>query len=216
MINSLSYNLRGYTVVELMVTIVIVSGLAATLGALFVKLLTLQEMDREEAYIKERLVDICGNYADYLSVGSSISSNEYNTYIATYRRETGGVSFETGRVSRVAQLMSLNTISKETGLKTIDLNACENIGTQLVSKFARTLRGDDLPLININDLKELTISDDKINIYCSLTPVNANEIEDSALCNLAVVAQYEAIYDKGERTNKTVRAERVVRLWNRE
>ena len=111
----------GYTVVELMVTIVIVSVLAATVGMFFVKLLTIQEREREEAYIRERLSDICGVYADFISIGSSFSTATNLSDQATvvkYRQETGGVSLETGLVSRVAYLTSLmNTTNK-----TIDLN----------------------------------------------------------------------------------------------
>ena len=65
---------RGYTVVELMVTIVIVAVLAATLGMFFVKLLRIQEREREEAYIRERLADICAAYADFVSDRQTVQS----------------------------------------------------------------------------------------------------------------------------------------------
>ena len=98
------YAKNGYTIIELMVTIVIVSVLAATLGVAFVKLLNIQEREREEAYVREKLADICGEYADKLSIGSSIISTSTNATIVKYRQETGGVSLETGLVTRVAYL----------------------------------------------------------------------------------------------------------------
>ena len=100
---------QGFTVVELMVTIVIVAFLSATVGTFVCKLLTIQERDREEAYIREKLTDICGAYADFLSIGSSISSTtgvSNQETVVKYRSETGGVSLETGIVTRVAYLVA--------------------------------------------------------------------------------------------------------------
>ena len=98
----------GYTLVELMATITIVAVLAATVGMFFARLLSLQEREREEAYIRERLAEVCGVLADDLSVAASFGTRirpVEQDIIVAYREETGGVSLETGRVSRVAQLV---------------------------------------------------------------------------------------------------------------
>ena len=187
---------RGYTVVELMVTIVIVSVLAATVGALFVKLLTIQEQEREEAYIREKLSDICGAYADFLSVGSSISTSNRTTLV-TYRHETGGVSLETGIVSRVAQLTSSTNATS----KAIDLNVDVFESGGLVRKFSRSMSGD-APLIPLmGDMVECTIVTSRTY---------------AALGYLQVTAKYKVENDEGTVVEKPVTVGRMIRLWNRE
>lgn len=206
----------GYTIVELMVTIVIVSVLAATLGTFVVKLLTIQEQDREEAYIREKLADVCATYADFLSLGTNISTG-VSDFIAIYPHETGGVSLETGRVSRVAELSTSNTRNRAE-LVTIDLNVgtFEQGKETLVNKYSRTLRGDDTPLMNPKSLKELKIgenNDGNINLFYKLEPLLPG---NGALWNFRVMAQYKVTYEKGRQENKTLMAERIVRLWNRQ
>ena len=210
---------RGYTVVELMVTIVIVSVLAATVGMFFVKLLTIQEREREEAYIREKLSDICGAYADFISIGSSFSTATNLSDQATvvkYRQETGGVSLETGLVSRVACLISLMNITN----KTIDLNiqysTDEKEPERRYSTLSRIMRGD-APLIPLTgDMASL-----KITPLINSTPKEDADFPglqttDAALGNLEVTARYKVKNDEGILEEKTVKVERLVRLWNRE
>ena len=63
----------GVTLVELLTTVLIVSFLSLTVGVLAVNLLNIQKQDREEAFIREKLVEICGEIADIVSVGSTFS-----------------------------------------------------------------------------------------------------------------------------------------------
>lgn len=201
----------GYTIVELMVTLVIVTVLAATVGMFFARLLSLQEREREEAYIREKLADVCGAVADDLSIGSSFSMRTnlvQRNIIVSYRQETGGVSLETGRVSRVAYL----TLAQNVTNRTMVLNAYTREPEGLKQVLASRLNGD-APLIPlVGDL-----------VGCTLTPLNAAFAEedgvqtsDAALAYLQISARYAVRNDDGEIEEKTATVGRVVRLWNRE
>lgn len=190
-------NRRGYTIVELMITVLLVTVLAATVGTFIVKLLTLQETDREDAYIREKLVDICGAFADVLSVGSSVNPTGQGM-IVKYQQETGGVSLETGVVSHVTVLTQLLNVVN----KTLDLNV---YGLELgsnVLKLARKLDGTAslIPLKEIPDI-----------VNCDVQSLNG---ENAALVRLQVSAQYENKNVRGEFEMMTTRVERIVRLWN--
>lgn len=208
------YANSGYTIVELMVTIVIVSVLAATVGMFFSQLLTIQERDREEAYIREKLADVCGAYADAMSVGSSfgilVGTNLLEDVKVNYRQETGGVSLETGVVTRVAQLVSSIDVTN----KTVDVNIKGFNQSDLVTKLQRKASGDALLIPLPGEM-----------ISCTITPLNhgatAQDGEgywtnNAALGYLEVKARYTIKNDAGEYETKTATAGRVVRLWNRE
>ena len=198
---------RGYTIVELMVTILIVSVLAVTVGMFFVKLLSIKEREREEAYIREKLADICGAYADVLSVGSSICMSN-QTILVNYRHETGGVSLETGLVTHVAQLVSLMNTTNNT----LDLNIYAFMQGELGLKVSRKANGD-APLIPLpGDMMSCTIVPLNGNIW----EVDGVQISDAALGYLEVKARYAIKNSYGEIVTNIVRAGRVVRLWNRE
>lgn len=195
-----------------MVTIVIVTVLSATVGTFVIKLLTLQEQEREEAYIREKLADICGAYADAISIGSAFStrftSSSSPETIVEYRMETGGVSLETGKVSRVVRLSSSLNLTN----KVIDVDVYSAKRGGMNRTLTRSMRGDAhlLPLLG-----EM--------VSCTITPLNANVIEDegsqtsdSALGCLQVKARYEVENEDGELEERFATAERVVRLWNRE
>lgn len=209
---------RGFTINELMVTVLIVSILATTLGVFFVKLLTIQEQEREEGYIRERLADICGEYADFMSVGSSVGINDRG-FAVKYRRETGGVSLETGRVTRAAYLQGFNTTvySAAEERRSLDLRV---LGGDLQRKFARNIMGE----------AALIPFDGSIKIESSITPIGAKApaqmdeadtnlvdfaMSDAALGYLRVTAEYQ-IKDHGTNAARTVSAGRIVRLWNHE
>ncbi|MBR5548725.1 MAG: type II secretion system protein [Kiritimatiellae bacterium] len=206
----------GYTIVEVMATIVIVAVLAATVGTFFVKLLRIQERDREEAYIREKLADVCGAYADAMSVASSFGTRENPLTGETevrvdYRLETGGVSLETGQVTRVTHLTSEINVTN----RTVDLKVFGFEQRELVEKLSRIARGDALLLPLAGDM-----------VRCTIMPLNAvgdTRVDDTgfatadaALGYLQVVARYSVKNDDGELVEKTVEVGRVVRLWNRE
>ena len=215
--------------VELMVTIVIVAVMAATVGTFFVKLLTIQEREREEGYIREKLCDICAQYADFLSLGDSVSvgtNRESQALVVGYRQEAGGVSFETGLVTRVAYFVS--TISATNRM--MDLNVCSRepesslneypfMGNMVSCKLSRKI-GGDAPLI--------PLTGDMVS--CTITPLGNNvtpgsrlleedqrfETTDATLGYLEVTARYKVKNDEGEYEERTASAGRIVRLWNRE
>ncbi len=221
---------RGYTVVELMVTIAIVSVLAATVGMFFVKLLNIQEHEREEAYVRERLADVCGAYADALSIGSAFitgatSSNRMT--IVKYRQETGGVSLETGTVTRVAYLKSAMNPTNNT--VDLDIFGIE-LGT-LDLKMSRKARGDASLIPLPADMLSCTISPlcktkppsvlngDDVTCFSEMLPHVSTQdtlLQNAALGWLEVKAHYKVKNDEGEFVQKIVKTGRVVRLWNRE
>lgn len=205
--------MRGYTVVELMVTIVIVSVLAATVGMFFVKLLTIQEREREEAYIRERLSDICGAYADFVSVGASfhVNTNSANTLTAVkYRQETGGVSLETGLVTKAT---CLTTMMNPTN-RTLDLDIYSESIEGLNRRFSRRMNGDASLIPLLGDMVSCTIT--PLNHTKTEVGTNGYETTDAALGWLQVAAKYRVENGNGEMETKTATAGRVVRLWNRE
>ena len=201
----------GYTVVELMVTLVIVAVLATTVGVCFVRLLSVQENEREEAYIREKLADVCGVIADDLSIGTSISLSTnlvQRDVIVAYRQETGGVSLETGRVTRVAYLtLTLNATNR-----TMALSAYRREPEGWTRTLSSSLNGDAALIPLAGDL-----------VACTVTPLNATDMtekdgvqtSDAALAYLQVSARYAVRNDDGDLEEKTATAGRVVRLWNR-
>ena len=206
-----------------MVTIVIVSVLATTIGIFFSKLLTIQERDREEAYFREKLTDICGAYADVLSVGSSFGmrTNLLSHSIdlkVNYRHETGGVSFETGMVARVTQVVSsLNPTNKNE-----DLNVYGFENGELVNKLSRSASGNASLIPLIGDIVSCSITP----LYTS-TPLNTSTgtedcdadgylLKNTALGYLEISAKYKIKNKTDEIVWKNVTVGRVVRLWNRE
>ena len=222
---------RGHTVVELLMTIAIVSVLAATLGMFVVNLLTFQEKDREEAYIRERLSDICGEYADFLSIASSvwtrrnINSNTMDVKVG-YRGETGGVSLETGRVSRVAYFNSAINRTNRTVELSVDVLVPEQENP--VRQYSRSecptpplivMKGDQIDMI---ESLECTIAPIGVDISRKqLTTGPKNEFPgfqyvDTALWNLELSARYKVKDDRGVIVTRTATVERMVRLWNRE
>lgn len=192
----------GYTIVELMVTIVIVSVLAAAVGTFFVKLLTIQENDREEAYIRERLIDVCGAYADDLSVGKSFSRSN-NVDVITYRHETGGVSLETGRVTHVAHLTTLVTN------RTVRLDVNAFMQQEIVNK-RYDASGDASLIPLIGDMVSFRVTP----LNGSGDAVGGNWTSDAALGRLEAMAKYRVKDKNGQIVEKSVIVERVVRLWN--
>ena len=208
---------RGLTLVELVVTVGIVSFLAVALGASCVKLITIQEREREEGYIREQLTDICGVYADYLSIGSSLT-NAVDRFDVMYRIETGGVSLETGRVTtsrvaRVSQLISSVKSSGDANRKTLDLDVLGFEPGILTNKFSRSLCGADTPLVSLEQIRELKLKDNVVNLSCRLDKLNESE----SLWYLRVVATYELETEKeGRDPHRIVSSGRIVRLWNRE
>lgn len=206
--------LCGYTIVELSVTLAVVSILAATVGMFVSKLLTIQENEREEAYIREKLADICAAYADAISVGSTFGTRQVagasgpQTVIG-YRTETGGVSLETGVVTHVAWLTS--SLNETNRVVEMDVYALERNG--LSRRLSRRQTGDAELIPLVGDI-----------VSCAITPLGETTstldeekgilVSDAALGYLEVSAKYAARNEDRELVTNTVTAGRVVRLWN--
>ena len=212
------YNLRrGLSAIELMVTICLVVIIAAVVGVFLVKLLRIQEQEREEAYIREKLADICAIYADYMSVGSSFHINTNSVdpiLLIKYRQEAGGVSLETGRVSRVAYLTAKVNTKREDEIGAMKLDIFSRDPEGVTKRHSDSMSGNAslIPLLgNV--------------VSCTITPLNNDWIQDgtnsydktdAALGLLSVSAKYEIENEHGELAVKTATVERVVRLWNQE
>lgn len=196
----------GMTLVELMVTVLIGAILATTLGVFFVRLLNIQEQEREEAYVREKIVEITAAYADYLSIALAISNNATATsFTAIYPQETGGVSFETGRVTRVTHL---NTFL-DADNRTLILDSGHFEADIFISGFQRSLHGDAL-LVNLtNDLV-------CVNGSMMIRPLDAPSLDTAHLVYLNVAAHCECENGAGKKEMRNVMSGRIVRLWNRE
>lgn len=225
-------NRRGYSFVELMVTIAIVAVLSVIVGVLFAKLLSIQEREREEAYVREKLTDVCGAYADFLSIGSSIITTSTNATVVKYRQETGGVSLETGLVTRVAYLTSTMNVTNNT----MDLNVFsldpeqDELDKVISSKVTHRASGDAELLPLLGDIVSCTLTPletgtslqgremaERDLLLCEKMVPHANfNTTAAALGRLVVKARYTIENDDGEPVAKTVTVERVVRLWNGE
>lgn len=200
---------RGMTLIELLVTMLIVTIVSVMFGFYFVKLLNIHEDEREMGYVRERLVDICAAYADYLSIASSIRNITDYSFDADYRQETGGVSLETGRVSRVTHL---NTYLDSSAGR-MELNIGRIVTNEFVSGFSRKLRGDALLMNMTNDLvlvRRAGIPE------AMLTRLNGTSDETASLFYLMVSARCKCEDDNGNAKYRYVTAGRIVRLWNKE
>lgn len=209
------YGRYGYTIVELMVTIVIVSVLATTVAIFLSKLLTIQERDREEAYIREKLADICGAYADAISVGMSFGTrtnflSQAMDIKVNYRQETGGVSLETGRVTRVTQMLSSIDVTN----RTVDLSFYGLNQGDVIRRLHRRSKGDASLIPLPGDM-----------VSCTIMPLNYSAVaqdgeeywtNNAALGWLEVKARFKVKNKVGESVLKCATAGRVVRLWNRQ
>ena len=201
--------IRGYTVVELMVTILIVTVLATSVGVFFVSLLTIQENEREDGYVREKLADICAAYADMLSVASSFETNTDRRVIAQYPREAGGVSIETGgtfttgNVVRVACLTS-SVIRVGNAYNFIRMNVCAmDMDGCFREKYTPRLDGDAELLPLPGNIKN-----------CKLMWIKTNGVDCASLGCLEIEAEYEVKNRLRKKELKTATARRVVRLWN--
>ena len=197
---------RGASAVELLMTTVIVAILACACGVLFARLLSVRERDREEAYVREKLSDICAAYADAMSVGEYFETTN-GLMTVKYRHETGGVSLETGKVVRVARAATV--MDHEKHVSVLDIYSFKDGGLGI--GLSRTAYGD-AELIPLG--AEMT--------GCTITPLGGNATEgggfaryDSVLGYLQMSARYKTEDERGNPTYRTVSAGRLVRLWNR-
>lgn len=231
------YGRHGFTIVELTVTIAIIAFLAVALGMFFANLLSIREREREEAYVRERLSDVCASYADMLSVGRSIIANNSpsnQAAIVKYREETGGVSMETAIVSRVSYLASM--VSATNRVMDIDLLSLdpevEELDRKFLTQLTRRASGDAALIPLCGDMVSCTLR--PLGVESAPKDTTMNEVDehlarrtarkeahgfkmtDAALASLEVSARYEAKDKHGETMVKTVTVGRVVRLWNRD
>lgn len=200
----------AYTFIELMITILIVTILSATIGAFLANMLSIEEKEREEAYVREKLADVCARYADLMSIGTRFSVNTnplVQAMMVDYRKEAGGVSLETGLVTRVSKLTSMVNTAKEK----MDLDIYSFTPEGLEQTYTREMTADAhlIPFfagITTCTIRPLNYSTNSIAFGYNTT--------DAALGYLEVTANYEMEDKKGNKVPKTIKAGRVVRLWN--
>lgn len=186
----------GFTIVELLVTMLITTIVVVVFGLGVVRLLKLEESNRQEGYIRERLTMITSTYADYLSMGSGLwpvdLPDNVKGYCTEFRTETGGVSFETGKVTRVVGMTS----SVSNGFFNIGINTAGEISNVLLEKHISGA-AELLPVLSL-------ITD--ISIYPDDGPVRMLSITASNTVFNVKSNQYEP---------RQIVSKRLFRLWNR-
>ena len=185
----------GFTLVELLITMLITTIVAAVFGLGVVRLLRLEESNRQEGYIRERLTMITSTYADYLSMGSKLwpvnFPNNVKGYSTEFRTETGGVSFETGKVTRVVGMTS----SVSNGLFNIGINTAGEMFNGFLEKHISGA-AELLPVLSL-------ITD--VSIYP----------EDGAVRMLSITASNTVYNVKSNQYEpRQIVSRRLFRLWN--
>lgn len=179
----------GVTLVELLVVVVITSIVAVGLSFAISASLRFNQQYREESYVRERLCDVLERVSDYLSMANAAPvSNGVWSGSAQYRMETGGVSFETGRVSRVTgTAYAVNNMNMDVEIDTGD--------PQWNGVLRKVFAADGV-------LSPVAASVTKIDLHGTNT-----------FRTLEVTAEYSVKTADGIQT-KPITVSRPVRLWN--
>ena len=205
---------RGFTIVELMVCIVLVVILAAAIGPSAVKLLRVHESLREEGFMREKLAMLAGIYADWLSLADSIvvTTNKVGVMnketivkiSAHYPEETEGISFET------------NIISKVSACHSVVSNGMWNIWFETKDpKFpdgVRKISFDGDALIEHVAARIVDVSLEHVDARIIEANKKTHDIGYPKLSILATNHFWDV--KKNAYSLRTVKAERIVRLWN--
>jgi hypothetical protein len=194
-------NKRGFTVVELCVTILIVAILCVLLGGAFVRLLRLHESNREEGYMREKLTFICGEVADHLSMAKSIIavSNQYGIILkGGFRMEMEGVSYETGKVVKVNGLY----LSGTNGTFNVKIDTADD---RYNGSIRQTLDADGMLMNVLAKIVEFRIDPPIVYGVTNYFPLH-----------VLTVSATNSYYDIIGNTNavRRVISKRGVRLWN--
>lgn len=179
----------GVTLVELLVVVVITSIVAVGLSFAISASLRFNQQYREEAYVRERLCDVLERVSDYLSMANAAPvSNGVWSGSAQYRMETGGVSFETGRVCRVTgTAYAVNNMNMDVEIDTGD--------PQWNGVLRKVFAADGV-------LSPVEAFVTEINLYGT-----------TAFRTLEVIAKIPVKTTDGVKTN-SITVSRPVRLWN--
>lgn len=179
----------GVTLVELLIVVVITSIVAVGLSFAISASLRFNQQYREESYVRERLCDVLEWVSDYLSMANAASvSNGVWSGSAQYRMETGGVSFETGRVCRVTgTAYAVNNMNMDVEIDTGD--------PQWNGVLRKVFAADGV-------LSPVAASITEFNLFGT-----------NAFRTLAVKAEYSVKTADGVQTN-SITVSRPVRLWN--
>lgn len=187
----------GFTIGEMLITMLITT-IVATLFALGIsRLLKVEESNRQEGYIRERLTMITSSYADYLSMGSSLAlaegPNHTKVYQTYFPMETGGVSFETGKVVRVVGMAT----SVSNGL----FNVCMNTA------------GRDSP-----DVLEKHVSGaaELVPVLAMITDVMITSSTNAPAVGMVSIVASNTVYNvkRNRYEPKLIVSKRLFRLWN--
>lgn len=190
----------GFTIVELMVCIVLAVILAASVGPSAVKLLRVVESSREEGFMREKLATIAGVYADWLSLAQSYvvtnMANGVKVISADYPVEMDGISFETNNVCKVTACHS----AVSNGMWNVWFDTHDPRYPDHVRKVS--FDGDALIEHVSARIVEVTLKPEL-------------PLPNQAYCTLSILATNHFWDVKADAYSmRTVRTERIVRLWN--
>lgn len=187
----------GFTIVELMVCIVLVVILATSIGPSAVKLLHVVESSREEGFIREKLVTLAGFYADWLSLAQSYvvtnMSGGVKVISADYPDETEGVSFETNNLIKVT--------------------ACHSA----VSNGMWNIWFDTHDQRYPNHIRQIAFDGDALleHVSARIVDVSLKPVPNQVYSTLSILATNYLWDAKADAYSvRTVKTERIVRLWN--
>lgn len=204
-------NRRGVTLVELMVVVSVVVVLSAWVGFGYLRTSRQEANLRREAFVRTELV----RHLERLERGLSLSSGctNFATHAFRYPVETAGVSFETNRFHHVKGTIVLTPDStgpevlrgKVVGI--VDGRAAGSGGTrrEMGAEAASTF---DPSLIAPAGGRPATIG----IAECAVEPWFGS----SNLLQVSLSAPFPWMLPDGTWTDRTVRVDRVVRMWNRQ
>lgn len=183
----------AFTIVELLVVTLIVTILAVSVGQMIAAALTLEQQYREESDVMESLADTMAYVERYVSLANNLTTNGNGVAVATFRMEAGGVSFETGHWTRVSQsaIMLTNNV----------------LGCQITS-------GDGDPDKQPTQTRTFDADGRQIVAPAVVTVVRIDGVGQSVV-QAVLEASVPVKTRTGTVTNKTVSAERPIRLWNK-
>ena len=180
-----------------MVCIVLAVILASSVGPSAVKLLRVVESSREEGFMREKLVLLSGIYADWLSLAQSYvvtnMANGVKVISAVYPVEMEGISFETNNLCKVTACHS----AVSNGMWNIWFDTHDPRYPDHVRKVA--FDGDALLEHVSAHIVEVTLKPVPSQAYSTLSILATNHFWDVKTDAYSM---------------RTVRTERIVRLWN--
>lgn len=207
--------MAAFSLVELLVVMSIVTVFTAFAGMAYVRATRLERNLRTEAFARTRLVLDLERIARGLSLAKDIEWVDTNgTIIADSRNlkpgtnyavrlsfpeETGGVSFETNRITKVSSLRFTVGLDAILAMASNRIDLVSNVRTNILESAPVFITGEP-------------------TAFSRITMTNAVDQEGVSVSNLLHVTLASIVYldDGGGKTReKEVSVDRLVRMWNR-